>query len=70
MVGQDAIQTIKSRRMKYMPALLHLEDEDEGEDASYKVVHILDKRLGGSGVKSPTVFAEYAVSCTKFCRYC
>lgn len=30
---QDAIQTMKSRWMKYVPDLLHFEDED-GEDAS------------------------------------
>lgn len=72
MVGQDAIQIMKSGWMKYVPALLHLEDEDEGEDASYKALHILDKRLRGTGIgaKSPAVFAEYGVSCTKFCEYC
>lgn len=65
MVDQDAIQTMKSRWMKYVPDLLHFEDED-GEDASYKALHILDKRLRGTsiGAKSRAVFAEYAVSCT------
>ena len=64
MVGQDAIQIMKSRWVKYVAALLHLEDEGEGEDASYKALHILDKRLRGTGIgaKSPAVFAEYAVS--------
>lgn len=64
MVDQDAIQTMKSRWMKYVPDLLHF--EDDGEDASYKALHILDKRLRGTsiGAKSPAVFAEYAVSCT------
>jgi len=52
---------MKSRCMKYVPDLLHLEDEDEGEDHLTRV-----KRLRGTGigVKSPAVFAEYAVSCT------
>jgi len=61
---------MKSRWTKYVPDLLHL--EDEGEDASYKALHILDKRLRGTGIgaKSPAVFAEYAVSCTQFCGYC
>ena len=45
MVGQDAIQIMKSRWMKYVPALLHLED-DEGEDASYKALHILAPLCG------------------------
>ena len=58
-----------------MPALLRLEDEDESEDASYKALHILDKRLRGTGIgaKSPAVFVEYAVSITykyqSFCGY-
>lgn len=33
MVGQDAIQTMESRWLRYMPALLCLEDEDESEDS-------------------------------------
>ena len=56
-----------------MPALLRLEDEDESEDASYKALHILDKRLRGTGIgaKSPAVFAEYAVSITyKYQSFC
>lgn len=75
MVGQDAIRTMESRWLRYMPALLRLEDEDESEDASYKALHILDKRLRGTGIgaKSPAVFAEYAVSITykyqSFCGY-
>ena len=66
MVGQDTIQTMESRWLRYMPALLRLEDEDESEDASYKALHILDKCLRGTGIgaKSPAVFAEYAVSHT------
>ena len=66
MIGEDAIQKMKTRWAKFMPVILRLEEEQEGEDASYKVLYILDKHLRatGSGAKSPAVFAECDVSVT------
>ena len=66
MIGQDAIQRMETKWAKFMPVILCLEDEHEGEDASYKVLHILDKQLRatGSGAKSPAVFAECDLSVT------
>ena len=66
MVGQDAIEIMERRWANFMPVILRLGDQDEGEDASYKALHILDKQLRATGIgaKSPAVFAECDVSVT------
>ena len=63
MVGEDAIETMERRWATFIPVILRLGDQDEGENDSYKALHNQSKQLRGTGIgaKCPAVFAEYDV---------